>query len=398
MAHASLLGDLRERPDGGFDGWCWAPDRPDERLVVELLVDDTVAASIVAALFRRDLLLSGFGDGRHGFVLKLPPGSIDPAQDALITARERRSGIAFGRMLRPGLPGAIPDAPRIEAMESAVGALWQQLAQLRAANSAALPSQHLRDALGELAGRLRRRAGAASAGPDLRLPAAPDPRLSVVLRTRQEAGALTRLRALAPALAPSEAEMLALDGLADPLAARLPMRVANLRYLRAAPPAASLGWAAACNLAAARSRGARVLVLEDAPERPSAAALMAFATATRQAGPALWLGQGATRALRRLGVDAPVALRLPARLGLRICADRALLSALGPLDAAFDDGAWLDCADLALRAHLIGVPLRAVTEPEGMEPQADPDPVVSWRARAAFRARWGALDPRGIDA
>ena len=64
MPDHDLRGDLKERIDGGFEGWCWAPGRPDERLLIDLLVNDTVAASIVAAAFRRDLLTRGIGDGR----------------------------------------------------------------------------------------------------------------------------------------------------------------------------------------------------------------------------------------------------------------------------------------------------------------------------------------------
>jgi hypothetical protein len=415
MAGQILLGDLRERPDGGFDGWCWAPDRPDERLVVDLLVNDQLAASMVAAIFRRDLLTRGLGDGRHGFAMHLPGGSPALAGDMLITARERRSGTVFGRVLREAPAFAPQGGVQLDRLEQSVAELWQKLAQARQRGRP--PSQLLREVLPALADRLRARArgrGAADggaalpspwsgaglpAGPPLQLPALADPDMTVAFAARDAAIALRRIAALAPALALARAELLVVDPGCDPLAAQLPARARNLRYWRVAGalPCAAL------NSAVAQARGRCVALLNDGLEAPSAAALLALARAAGGGHPALWLGSAAMAALALQDVPAAVALRLPARLGLVLCLDRDAAGALGPLDPALDDGAGLPGADLALKARLLGVAVLGVAEPEAgaWSPVARADhvaPAAMRAARASFRQRWGPLDPGGTDA
>lgn len=47
-------------------GWVWKPPS-DERIEVEILIDDTVVARTIADMERPDLADAGIGDGRHGF-------------------------------------------------------------------------------------------------------------------------------------------------------------------------------------------------------------------------------------------------------------------------------------------------------------------------------------------
>ena len=409
MADQALLGDLRERPDGGFDGWCWAPDRPDERLIVDLLVNDTVATSMVAAIFRRDLLILGYGDGRHGFAMRLPANLPDAAGEILITARERRSGHVFARALReaPGFPA--PGSAKLDRVEQAVEDLWQHLA--RARHLVDPPAPRLHDAFAALADRLHARTGAAAerpsywagsgvpVGPPPRLPALSDPDMTVAFVARDGRAALRRIDALAPALALARAELLVVDAARDTLAAQLPAQVRNLRYLRDAGAAST---SVAFNIAAQHARGGQLVLLGDAPEEPSAAALLALARVTGRAASGLWLGMPGMAAVAEQDAPPAVAARLPAPLGLLLCLNRAAWQALGPLDPAMEDGAGLEFADLAFKARMLGMPVHGVAEPAAgcSAPVAVQGAGMAAvrAARAGFRQRWGALDRARADA
>lgn len=388
MATQILLGDLQERPDGSFDGWCWAPDRPEERLIVDLLVNDTLAISMVAAIFRRDLQACGYGDGRHGFVLRLPANTPGLDYEALITARERRSGQVFGRLLRAGVGVDPPGGTELDDLEQAVAGAWNDLAVLR---PSARPGAKLRATFADLAARMLARARGCTAGlpdgPPVVLPALAAPALTVAFRATDAARALACIEALAPALALVQGEMLAIDSGVDARAALLPGRVRNLRYVH--QPAAARH-AAACNTALAEARGAHLVWLGDGAAAPSAAALLALADAVADAAPALWLGPPALLPESRAAAGPPK-VTLPARLDLVLCLDRALRGTLGPLDEALDDGSLLDCADLAMKARLLGVATHAVAEraaPAGAQP-GDAGRAV----RDVFQARWGLPAP-----
>jgi hypothetical protein len=390
-----LIGDLRERGDGGFDGWCWAPGRPDARMVVDLLVDDTLAVSMVAAIFRRDLMTLGYGDGRHGFAMRLPGDLAASTGEQLITARERRSGKVFGRVLRL-VPGFGPvGGVALQRVDADASALWQRLDAIRAGR-AAPPAARLRHALGDLAHELAARAGTSlRAGPTLALPEVATPRFSIVLAADTAASAYRRAAALAPALAAVAAELILVDPGHDASAALLPGRLRNLRYLRAAPDADP------CAAALPHARGEHLLLLDRYPAEPSAAGLLAFARVATASSPALWLGADLSDTLAQLHAPARVAASLPGRLGLRLCVPRALLAELGPPDAPLIDGAGLEWADLAFKARLLGIAVHGVSEPQPADP-ADalppvPRPATLHRARAAFHRRWGEPTTRMLD-
>jgi hypothetical protein len=54
------------------EGWAWDPAQPDTPLRVNIYVDDTLLAIVVADRFRPDLMQAGKGNGRHGFIYPLP--------------------------------------------------------------------------------------------------------------------------------------------------------------------------------------------------------------------------------------------------------------------------------------------------------------------------------------
>jgi hypothetical protein len=336
VAAAPLQGDLYLRADGAFDGWCFAPDRPDERLVVEVLVNDTVAVSMVAAMFRRDLLLRGCGDGYHGFLLRLPPNFPPAANECLITARERRSRRVFARLLRPGPP---PGTARLARLADDAAGLAAALGSLPARRGAAAP---LRTALGALAGELggSRRV--------LTLPAVAAPRVTLALPVEDTATALRQIRALAPAVGEIGVEIVAVDP--SGAAAALPAQVRNLHYRRAPGSAAGV-----LGMAAAVGRGVWLALVGTAD--PSAAALLALANALPREGRGVLVS--AALLPPEVGGRAAATLRLPGVLGLALACDRAFWRDAGPVEG---DAAQVGAA-LALRAHLLGVPLSRVLEP-----------------------------------
>lgn len=372
-----LIGDLCEQPDEVVDGWCWSPQRPEERLVVDLLVDDEVVSSMVAAMFRRDLVQRGYGDGRHGFAMRLPPNLPALRREALITARERRSGRIFGRLLRAG-PRLAPDEDaRIAHLERLADETRAGLAALRGGGDGAARS--LRAASAALAGRLAGGKARLTTGRAPALPWLSRPRLTVAFRADSSAAACRCIDSLAAGMELVGAELLAVDPARDADVALLPACRRGLRLARA--PGA--GNVAAVNAALAVARGEALLWLAETAEPPSLAALLAFARHLAARPGALWLG-GAAEAT----FDAT--LELPARLGLGLAVGRATADTVGGLDHCWGDHLPLACADLANKACLFGIPVHRVAEPAaapGCPARADVPAPDS--AMAAFRGRWG---------
>ena len=67
----ALVGYLDEITREQVRGWAGDPERPDEPVLLEVLVDGRPVASIVANGHRPDIELAGIGDGRHGFGIEL---------------------------------------------------------------------------------------------------------------------------------------------------------------------------------------------------------------------------------------------------------------------------------------------------------------------------------------
>jgi len=407
MTPYGLAGDLELRPDGSVDGWVWSPDRPEERLVAEVLVDGVCVGAAAAEGFRRDLIARGVGDGHHGYRLSLPPGTIPADGPAVISARDQASQQVFARIARTGPALAPKHRAVLEAADERMQGLWTGLETLFAGPAGAGKAEQVRAAFGQLAALLaakvraggetvrlapavalegmRRVAGA------LDLPLIGRPALSLVMPAWPDApAALRRLAALAPALAEAEAEVLLIDDGTDPATALVPALVPNLAYLRAGSPdrvADSLAEAARM------ARGAVVAVLEAQPRQPSASALLALARSTAGAPRTVLLGATALAACRRVDVlDAdPPDCAAPGRLGLRIALARDLLVRAGGLEAAMVDGAALESADLWLRCQLLGADGLAWREPAASPGELAPRRVhtpTALNALAAFRHRW----------
>jgi len=67
-------------------GWAWDPKFPNTPISVDVLVDGVFRETIPANQFRQDLVTSGRGDGRHGFVWPIP-AALKNGKPHQITAR-----------------------------------------------------------------------------------------------------------------------------------------------------------------------------------------------------------------------------------------------------------------------------------------------------------------------
>ncbi|MEO5377116.1 MAG: glycosyltransferase family 2 protein [Magnetococcus sp. DMHC-6] len=76
-----------------ISGWVAIQDS-DERLEIELLIDDIAVTSTKADLYRQDLQEAGIGDGKHGFQMLFPQILLD-GQEHHLVVREISSGHCF---------------------------------------------------------------------------------------------------------------------------------------------------------------------------------------------------------------------------------------------------------------------------------------------------------------
>ncbi len=129
-----LLGYLDGVTDGSIFGWAFEPDRAATPVTLEVLADGGVIARVEANRYRADLEAGGFGDGRHGFELRLNAG-LSPMERHEIRVRRLADGKELdgsplvlgarrGRMLQPeNLATAIEAAARDAAAPTELDAL-----------------------------------------------------------------------------------------------------------------------------------------------------------------------------------------------------------------------------------------------------------------------------------
>ena len=65
---------------GCLCGWCYNFDQPDETVELSVCLGDRVVGTVVADLFRIDLLRQGMGNGHHSFAfpLDMEDGKLNP--------------------------------------------------------------------------------------------------------------------------------------------------------------------------------------------------------------------------------------------------------------------------------------------------------------------------------
>ena len=106
MSNVTIDRAFKLASDGVLQGWCWNPNRPAERLVVEILINERIVSAFVASRFREDLPGRNIGDGYYGFITTIAKSLLDAGDDFVISARERSSAYCFWRQVRgeSGLP------------------------------------------------------------------------------------------------------------------------------------------------------------------------------------------------------------------------------------------------------------------------------------------------------
>ncbi len=375
---------MQRDPDGNLHGWCWNEAAPTTRQTVEILIDGAVIATLVAARFREDVRQAGIGDGYHGFLVSLARTLANGATDRIISARERSSGIMFGRLVPPdvGFPVALQRRLRhvahtLAQAQEAIGR--QDAARLQARRDRLATWHNLGTHLAA-----RGEAGWHAALPaKLAVPVVRAPLYSIVAVPSDDAGAtLARIKRAAPALAQSEAELLLIDSGHDPAMALLPGAVAGLRYFNGR----GQGAGATLNRVAAQAQGATTLLLElgDTDIGPG---LAGFA----ETG-SICIGAGMADAARRFQPDLAAAIAVkhaPAWLGLQLALPRGILEKLGGFDPAINDSAGLCVLDFVLRALRDGhsvVEWRDPARPHAPEPGMALNATrQAWRA---FAANW----------
>jgi hypothetical protein len=68
-------------------GWAWYPDRPEERLTIEVRLGKEVMLTSTADFARTDLPQAGIGDGNHAFEIELTPECVARRNEMTVIAR-----------------------------------------------------------------------------------------------------------------------------------------------------------------------------------------------------------------------------------------------------------------------------------------------------------------------
>jgi hypothetical protein len=361
----------------GIVGWARYPERPDERVEVEVLLDGEPVGTVLANRPRPDLAEVGFGDGTYGFSMPLPYQALTQSRDVIVVVRDRRSGEilpdpwAFRQK-------AVADAlVKIEALESDLRLLSSTIAELeRRAGQDERAASELFKTVGRFfmelgnggaAARTQILAApvedAAPALPPLVFPDVAAPEISIFVQAAGDAAAIHDvLHAVAETLGNAKAEVFLLDHGDCADAPLLPAMVGNLHYARLPGISAT----ARCN-DAMRLAGGKIAMFLGGGVHPIAGwpqALAMFdarpnlaALAARLSGPGSTRGSGGITLhqgdmmarVQGLEAPAPVDAVAPAAFAVR----RATWDLLGGLDEGFT-GAGPALAEFCLRAKAAG--------------------------------------------
>jgi hypothetical protein len=356
-----IQGDFARAEDGSIDGWCWSPDRPDERLIVEVLADGSVLAAVAANTFRRDLARQGKGDGRHGFAiaaseLKLPAGS------SLLSLRERETRRIFGqRRLGPveTQPNSRLDrlAREIRGLRSRVEAIPEGDATARTVRRGfrAVASRLDADTHGVVAAAFHALSDA-SYVPSRRPPRADiRPEFTLVVRVRDATHVAPLLRSCGPELAAGTADLVISEASPDPNTGLLAAVLPSAHFL---PASGCPSLIAALTRAATRGGGRYIIAVDAGEGTALSRSGLAACVAAMRGGAKMLIGPRTTRYAAQLGFpDAVPTTGVMPRAGTEsvICAiDRALLLASGAPSPASDEMIAATVLEMALRAALLG--------------------------------------------
>src|SRR5439155_21706867 len=119
-----LHGYIDEASWTGIKGWVWDPQLPTERIGLELVEGATRLVTVLASENRPGLILSGIGDGRHGFTIALTEGVLQAGRHVLrlrsadTGAEVPGSPIVLEPSARPARPQAVAPQPDLAAPAS----------------------------------------------------------------------------------------------------------------------------------------------------------------------------------------------------------------------------------------------------------------------------------------
>jgi hypothetical protein len=246
MSNVTIDGDAQLASDGVLQGWCWNPNRPAERLVVEILINERIVSAFVASRFREDLPGRNIGDGYYGFITTIAKSLLDAGDDFVISARERSSAYCFWRQVRgeSGLPNDF--VSRFAEARQRLSRVAQS-SHLRAQGGPSLTSRISTElsALGmhlRMAARLddtRHPAPIARARTTLLQQTAPrkleifrNPKIAVIIIADSTSSeVLSTISAIVPTLNSLEASLLLIDRGSNSDVALAPSLFGNLRYV-----------------------------------------------------------------------------------------------------------------------------------------------------------------------
>jgi glycosyltransferase involved in cell wall biosynthesis len=268
--------------DGWVSGWAWDPGQPEQRITLDILVDEAVVGTTAAMNWRADLQQAGIGDGSHGFSYALPYDVMARKGTMRVRVRETGSGRPLGQpaLLRIGrlaeseqrvaelerqirqlrgrvdeLLRAAADRPAVEerqarALFAMVSSFFQELAEGTAPDARRFGlGRGVRATLDDLVARL----------PALTLLVPAVPQLVVLVPATAEVERAHRCLACLHAVGVDRiADIVVLDPGTDDRTALLPGLLPGLRYRRCAAD----GLAAACNEAVAASSAPTIAVLD----------------------------------------------------------------------------------------------------------------------------------------
>jgi hypothetical protein len=333
--------------DGQVVGWAWYPDRPDERVELEILVDDRVAGTMVAGLYRADVAKAGNGEGCYGFSWPLSHSVLTLPHDVTISARDKATGhiLPQPRLFRKK---AVADAvTRINELENdvrllrgAIAALERRggqddrgaaelfktvggfFAELAAASAAGTPPGQLRTLKSAVAD------VTASLAP-FAFPICATPDITIFVEAVGPAASIhDSLRAVQESIGAARAEVFLLDEELSDDAPLLPLVVQNMRYARLTGTSA----VARRNNAMRLASGKIVIFLTSGmkPVAPFAPVLAAFESRTSLAAAAARV-IGPDGSLINAGIELQNGAAMPRGLGRQAQAQAFARS--GPVDA-----------------------------------------------------------------
>jgi hypothetical protein len=359
----SVKGDL-SRDGAMVQGWCWSPDRPEERLSVALVMDGRQVAAGVAARLRLDLVRDGVCDGYHAFVFALQASSF-----GVLEARELGTGAAFGRILGNAATDLAGWMTRLDALDRALTAMARAVAAPTVAP--------LSTALAYAGTQFARLSAPLCLLPGLRLPAVPVPQLSLLLDLETAPqDVLAAVAALAPHMQRLAAELVVVDRGTWPASAVF-ASLPGLSYCLTS----SATRVDRLNAGLAQARGTSIALLD-----PASSSLWPGLRALGQCED-VWAGAAVASVARRAGF---AAFASPAMAPLGGCvllqAPRAVFTQLEGLDPVMDDGGYLPELDFTLRAQLAGYSILLTDNALSALP---PPSRSAARAREIFNLRWG---------